>query len=98
MVFALGLSDLQRAIHNKANEIQREFVALSGELDDLSRSLLEFRGDELEKMRTEQADLRERQAELALYSPRLYALYRGKLQERLSHRGHLSPGRWLCLN
>jgi ElaB/YqjD/DUF883 family membrane-anchored ribosome-binding protein len=65
MVFALGLSDLQKAIDAKANEIQKEFVALSNELEDLSRSLLEFRGDELEKMREEQTALRERQAKLA---------------------------------
>lgn len=65
MVFALGLSDLQRSIDAKANEIQKEFVALSIELEDLSRSLLEFRGDELEKMREEQSALRERQAHLA---------------------------------
>lgn len=65
MVFALGLSDLKRAIDGKANEVQKEFVALSAELEELSRSLLELRGDELEQMQEQQISLRERQAELA---------------------------------
>lgn len=65
MVFALGLRDLQRAIDGKANEVQKEFVALSAELEELSRTLLELRGNELEQMQEEQTSLRERQAELA---------------------------------
>lgn len=65
MVFVLGLRDLQMAIDEKANAIQKEFVALSSELEDLSRGLLELRGDELEKSREEQDALRARQVELA---------------------------------
>ncbi len=65
MVFALGLSDLQRAIDGKANEIQKEFVTLSRELEDINRNLLDLLGEELAQMREEQAALRERQAELA---------------------------------
>jgi hypothetical protein len=65
MVFALGLSDLQRAIDGKANDIQKEFVTLSHELEDLSRLLLELRGEELEQKREEQSALRERQVQLA---------------------------------
>ncbi len=65
MVFALGLSDLQKAIDGKANEIQKEFVTLSRELEDINRNLLDLLGEELAQMREEQAALRERQAELA---------------------------------
>ena len=65
MVFVLGLRDLQRAIDEKANAIQKKFVALSLEMEELGRNLLELRGDELEKGREEQAALRARQVELA---------------------------------
>ena len=65
MVFVLGLRDLQRAIDEKANAIQKKFVALSLELEDLSRNLLELRGEELENSRKEQTVLRARQIELA---------------------------------
>ncbi len=66
MVFALGLSDLQKAIDGKANEIQREFILLSREIRDINRNLLDLLGEELAQMREEQAVLRERQAELAV--------------------------------
>ena len=65
MVFVLGLRDLQRAIDEKANAIQKKFVELSLEMEELGRNLLELRGDELEKGREEQAALRARQVELA---------------------------------
>lgn len=96
MVFALGLSDLQKAIDAKANEIQKEFVALSNELEDLSRSLLEFRGDELEKMREEQITLRERQTNLAKevneWRERARDVVRQRSEEALSaHLNELLP-------
>jgi hypothetical protein len=96
MVFALGLTDLQRAIDAKANEIQKEFVALSHELEDLSRSLLELRGDELEEMREEQIKLRKRQAELAeevnLWRERARDVIRQRSEDTLkTHLNELLP-------
>jgi len=64
-VFALGISEVQKALSEKADEIQREFVKISEELENTGRKLLELRGESAEELRAEQKALRIRQQELA---------------------------------
>jgi hypothetical protein len=64
-VIGLGLRQLQDALHRKADTIQHEFVAASDRLQVIGKLLLEERGEEREKLRSEQAALRERQQALA---------------------------------
>ncbi len=64
-MFALGLRQVQDALDRKADEIQREFVALSQRLDDLGRRMLEAEGEERKKLREEQVALRQMQHALA---------------------------------
>jgi hypothetical protein len=71
-------------------------VALSDELEDLSRNLLELRGDELEQKRQEQTELRERQAKLAeevnLWRERARDVVRQRSEETLkAHLNDLLP-------
>jgi len=64
-VFTLGINEVQNALSEKADEVQREFVKVSEELDNTGRKLLELRGEEAEELRAEQKALRLRQQELA---------------------------------
>jgi hypothetical protein len=64
-VFALSIREVQKALNEKADEIQREFVQVSEELSEMGRKLLELRGEEANKLRLEQQSLRAHQQELA---------------------------------
>jgi molecular chaperone GrpE (heat shock protein) len=64
-VFSLGLNEVQQALDGKANEIQREFVSVSGRLEEIGRLMLEVRGQEKQKLLVEHKELRKRQQELA---------------------------------
>jgi len=60
-----GLRQLQDTLNRKADAIQHEFVEVSGQLEALSKKLMEARGEERDRLRAEQAQARARQAELA---------------------------------
>jgi hypothetical protein len=64
-VFSLGLNEVQKALSGKADEIQREFIKISGELERIGSLLLEARGQEREELRAKHLELRKRQQELA---------------------------------
>ena len=64
-MFNLGISEVQNALSEKADEIQREFVKVSDELDNTGKKILELRGQGAEELRAEQKVLRIRQQELA---------------------------------
>jgi HEAT repeat protein len=64
-VIGLGLRQLQEALHHKADEVQREFVEASEELDLIGRQILEARGEERGPLRERQLALRERQQQIA---------------------------------
>lgn len=64
-MLGLGLRQVQEALNKKADEIQHEFVAVSDELETISRRILEVRGEDRAQLRQEQEALRAKQAELA---------------------------------
>jgi hypothetical protein len=64
-VLGLGLRQVQDALNKKADEVQHEFVAVSDELDAVSRKILEVRGEDRAPLRAEQESLRAKQAQLA---------------------------------
>jgi hypothetical protein len=64
-VFSLGINEVQKVLSGKADEIQREFVKVSRELEETGRLLLELRGKERDELLVEQKKLRKRQQELA---------------------------------
>lgn len=64
-MFSLGISEVQKALSGKADEVQREFVKISEELEDIGRKILELRGQEAEELRVEHKALRIQQQELA---------------------------------
>jgi hypothetical protein len=64
-LIGLGLRHVQDALNAKADEIQRQFVAVSDELEAMSRRILELRGEQATALRQEQAQLRARQQDLA---------------------------------
>lgn len=64
-MFALGLDQVQKALDRKADQIQREFVAITDQLDELGRKLLEVEESDREQIREQQRALREQQQLLA---------------------------------
>jgi hypothetical protein len=64
-MIAMGIRQVEDALNHKGDQIQREFVELSDELDDLGRKILETRGEERVALREKQKSLRTRQVELA---------------------------------
>jgi hypothetical protein len=64
-VIGLGLRQLQDALNRKADGIQREFVAMSDRLQEIGQKLLEARGEDRNKLRIEQEQLRARQQVIA---------------------------------
>lgn len=65
-MFAHGLRQVQQALDRKADQVQREFVGLSDELEKLSHKLLEAEDEQRRtQLREEQQALRERQHHLA---------------------------------
>lgn len=64
-VFGLGLRPLQEALNQKADAEQREFIALAERIEAIGKLLLELRGEEREKYRREQQELRTQQQKIA---------------------------------
>lgn len=64
-MLGLGLRQLQEVLNRKADEVQREFLQLSDELEELNTALLEKRGDERKEFLEQQRALRARQQEIA---------------------------------
>ena len=64
-MLGLGLRQLQEALNRKADEIQREFLQLSDELEKINAQLLEARGDERQEFLEKQRALRAKQQDIA---------------------------------
>lgn len=64
-VLGLGLRHVQDALNKKADEVQHQFVAVSDELETVTRKILEVRGEDRAQLRGEQESLRAKQAQLA---------------------------------
>jgi hypothetical protein len=64
-VIGLGLRQLQDALNSKADELQREFIAFSEELEGVGKDILEARGEERQKLREKQKTMRAAQQKLA---------------------------------
>jgi hypothetical protein len=64
-VLGLGLRQLQEALNRKADEVQREFLELSEEMETLNSELLELRGDARREKLDAQRQLRARQQDIA---------------------------------
>jgi hypothetical protein len=64
-MFAIGIREVRNALDEKADEIQREFVAMSRELRDLGGKILETHGPELDELKNTQDALRKKQQQLA---------------------------------
>ncbi len=56
---------MQQALDSKADAIQREFIAVGDELDEIGRQLLEATPEQREPLREKQRILRDRQRDLA---------------------------------
>ncbi len=65
MVLGLGLRLLREALDRKAEELQREFIRLSEELEVINQQMLEVEPEQREPLKARRADLRARQAALA---------------------------------
>ncbi len=61
----LGLRQLQEALNRKANEVQKEFIAVSERLKVIGLQLVETREEEHDRLLKEQEDLRRRQLDVA---------------------------------
>jgi HEAT repeat protein len=64
-VIGLGLRPLQDALNRKADEVQREFIALGERIEDIGKQLLEVRGEEHQELREEQKTVRAQQIQIA---------------------------------
>lgn len=65
MVLGVGLRQLQKALDRKADKVQREFLRLSEELEQVNAALVEAKGEGRRPLIEEQRRLRERQLEIA---------------------------------
>jgi hypothetical protein len=64
-VIGLGLRQLQDAINRKADLIQKEFITLSEQIDELGSMMLEVEDEDRQRFREDQKALREKQQGLA---------------------------------
>jgi len=64
-VIGLGLHQIQDELNIKADAIQHEFIALSNEIDEVGKDILEAQGDERKPLREKQAAMRTKQQKLA---------------------------------
>ena len=65
MAIGVGLRQVQEALDLKASTVQREFIELSDELDELGRQIIEAPDEQKPELRQRQKDLRARQVEIA---------------------------------
>jgi len=82
-VIGFGLRQLQAALNRKADEVQREFVAVSDRLEKIGRLLMEEAGEKHERLKAEQVELRSRQGVVA----ENVNLWRQRARDVLSQRG-----------
>jgi len=90
-VLGLGLKQLQEALNRKADEIQREFGAMSDELEEIGKQILEARGEETKGLRARQMELREKQQEIA----DIVNMWRERSRAVLTQRGMSSLRKYL---
>ena len=64
-MIGLGLRQLQDAINRKADLIQKEFITLSEQIDELGSMMLEVEDEDRQRFREDQKALREKQKGLA---------------------------------
>lgn len=64
-MIALGLRQVQQALHHKADQIQKQFIEASTAADDIGRRLMDSQQEGKDQLREEQKAARARQAELA---------------------------------
>ena len=64
-MIGLGLRQLQDAMNRKADDVQREFIALSERIDEVGKEILESRDEERKRLREKQATLRSEHQGLA---------------------------------
>ena len=64
-MIGLGLRQLQDAINRKADLIQKEFIMLSEQIDELGSMMLEVEDEDRQRFREDQKALREKQQGLA---------------------------------
>jgi hypothetical protein len=65
LAVGIGLRQVQQAIERKASSVQKEFIDLSDELDELGRKMLEVSEEERNQLREQQKGLRVRQQQIA---------------------------------
>lgn len=65
MAIGIGLRQVQQAVERKASSIQKSFIELSDELDELGRRMLEAEEEERIRLREEQKTLRVKQQAIA---------------------------------
>jgi chromosome segregation ATPase len=65
LAIGIGLRQVQQAIERKASTVQKQFIDLSDELDELGRVMLEVTEEERNQLREQQRELRARQQEIA---------------------------------
>ncbi len=65
MAIGIGLKQVEEALERKAASVQREFIQISDQLDDLGRRMLEVDEDERKEIRAEQERLKQYQAGVA---------------------------------
>lgn len=65
MAIGIGLRQVQQAVERKASSIQKSFIDLSDELDELGRRMLEAEEEERNRLREEQRALRVKQQAIA---------------------------------
>jgi hypothetical protein len=64
-VLGLGLKQVKEALDRKADSIQRQFIEMGDELEDLNRRILESQGDDRKRLKDEHKSLRQKQLQLA---------------------------------
>jgi hypothetical protein len=65
LAIGIGLRQVQQAVERKASSIQKSFIELSDELDELGRRMLEAEEEERIRLREEQKTLRVKQQAIA---------------------------------
>jgi hypothetical protein len=64
-VLGLGLKQVKDALERKADSIQRQFIEMGEQLDDINRRILESEGDDRKRLKEEHKAVRQQQLELA---------------------------------
>ncbi|HET7010667.1 MAG TPA: hypothetical protein VFI11_07830 [Anaerolineales bacterium] len=81
-MIGLGLRQVQDALNRKADDVQHEFVALSERMEEISKHIMEVRGEDRQQLRSEQESLRAKQSQLAEEINTWRDRARGVMQQR----------------